>query len=160
MSLGMVNLILRRLAKTGYIKIRNLNKRKMGYILTARGLAEKMARSYSYLVRAIRTYAQYRSSIESLLDRQIALGHRQFALLGHGDIADLTELLLKEKGSAVLYRRWHEGTSPNPENGELLLDCRLDNTDPPVGISVLESLLAHNTPMPEPQVHPVRKAAS
>ncbi|MEA2082477.1 MAG: winged helix-turn-helix transcriptional regulator, partial [Elusimicrobiota bacterium] len=45
-SLGMVNLCLRRLIKQGYIKTHGLNKRKVQYLLTPKGFTEKMKKTY------------------------------------------------------------------------------------------------------------------
>ncbi len=45
-SLGMVNLVLRRLVRTGYIKIVNMDRRKVRYILTAKGLVRFLGHSF------------------------------------------------------------------------------------------------------------------
>lgn len=42
LSLGLVNLWLKRLAESGYIRIENSGKRKMLYVVTPQGLEEKM----------------------------------------------------------------------------------------------------------------------
>ncbi len=41
LSLGMTNIILKRLDSKGYIKVKGLNRRKVQYILTLKGFAEK-----------------------------------------------------------------------------------------------------------------------
>jgi DNA-binding MarR family transcriptional regulator len=95
LSLGMVNLILKRLITTGYIKASNLNQKKIEYILTPKGLAEKMARSYAYFVRAYRAFQESQSRVETLLNPLLKKGHRKFVIVGDGEIAKLVEMILK-----------------------------------------------------------------
>ena len=42
LSLGMTNMLVRRLISKGYIRIKPLNKRKVKYILTPKGFSEKI----------------------------------------------------------------------------------------------------------------------
>jgi DNA-binding MarR family transcriptional regulator len=51
LSLGMTNIILKRLASKGYIKVKGLNRRKVQYILTPKGFAEKTKKSYRYFLK-------------------------------------------------------------------------------------------------------------
>ena len=45
LSLGMTNMLLRRLITKGYIRIKQLDRRKVEYILTPKGFSEKMRKS-------------------------------------------------------------------------------------------------------------------
>lgn len=140
-SLGMVNLILKRLMTTGYIKVANLNARKMKYILTPMGITEKMSRSYQYFVRAYRTFHESQLRIERMLDHMIQKGHRKFVILGDGEVADMVELVLKnENNKGIAYRRDMTGIKTSA-NGEIFLDCRRGQEGGSVGISVLEEIL-------------------
>jgi DNA-binding MarR family transcriptional regulator len=53
LSLGMVNMLLRRLNSKGYIRINQLNKNKVEYILTSKGFSEKMRKSVKYTMKTI-----------------------------------------------------------------------------------------------------------
>src|SRR3989338_3504765 len=55
-SLGLVNAILKKLAKTGYVKVSHLNKKRLNYILTPKGLSEVAHKSYRYIVKTINNY--------------------------------------------------------------------------------------------------------
>jgi DNA-binding MarR family transcriptional regulator len=140
LSLGMVNLILKRLITTGYIKASNLNQKKIEYILTPKGLAEKMARSYAYFVRAYRAFQESQSRVETLLNPLLKKGHRKFVIVGDGEIAKLVEMILKTHAIDGVTVRL---ASPDKSWGkdELVLDCRLGQTEGQIGISVLEEIL-------------------
>ncbi len=51
LSLGMTNLILKRLVNKGYVKVRGLNRRKVQYILTPTGFAEKTKKILSVFLK-------------------------------------------------------------------------------------------------------------
>ena len=53
LSLGTINMLLRRLVAKGYIRIEQLNQRKVKYILTPKGFSEKMRKSVKYTVKTL-----------------------------------------------------------------------------------------------------------
>ncbi|HRY29845.1 MAG TPA: winged helix-turn-helix transcriptional regulator [Elusimicrobiota bacterium] len=141
LSLGMVNLLLKRLIQTGYIKSAALNRKKMSYLLTPKGLSEKTSRSYQYLQRSIRTFQEARFRIENMIKKMISEGHRNFVILGEGEIADVVDVILSGyRSSGLIFRRSKEGNPPF-ETHEVVLDCRWGRKDGAVGVSVLEEIL-------------------
>ena len=142
LSLGMVNLILRRLIKTGCIKVGALNSRKMGYILTPKGMAERMARSYTYLLRAYHTYHEAQQRIDGLLYSLLEGGERDFVILGEGEIPAIVEMSLLRLGrDGVKMKRALSAEGLERDAGGAILDCRLDRNPGSVGISILETIL-------------------
>jgi DNA-binding MarR family transcriptional regulator len=141
LSLGMVNLILKRLLQTGYIKAASLDRKKMEYILTPKGLAERMARSYQYLIRAYRMFHESQRRVEALVTPLLGAGRRKFVVLGSGEIAQLVQMTLQSKGGAGVQ------VTTLPQNGvqaapdEIVLDCRLGQEGGVLGVSVLEEIL-------------------
>ncbi len=140
LSLGLINLTLKRLIETGHIKMSNLNSRKVEYVLTPKGLWEKANRTYAYLTRAVQTFKEYQSRIEQLV-QDLAREPRCFAIVGSGEIASLTEMALRKVAPQSPLRFLEPGESP-AEN-EILLDCRLNAENGGVGISILYKLLAN-----------------
>jgi EPS-associated MarR family transcriptional regulator len=69
-SLGKVNYCLRALIEKGLVKARNFknssNKAAYAYVLTPRGLEEKIEVTYAFLRRKIAEYAAIASEIERL----------------------------------------------------------------------------------------------
>jgi DNA-binding MarR family transcriptional regulator len=53
LSLGMVNIILSKLIKRGVVGIKNMNRKKVYYFLTPKGLAMKSRQTYRYVMRTI-----------------------------------------------------------------------------------------------------------
>ena len=139
LSLGMVNLIVKRLVRTGHIKVSNLTHKKMVYILTPQGITERMLRSYHYFQRVYRAFHESQSRVETLLNTLMAKGHRKFLILGDGEVADLVAMLLLSRlGTDSKIRR---SLDESVSSDEVALDCRLGRNGGPVGISVLEKLL-------------------
>ena len=49
LSLGSVNLLLKKMVRKGLVKIERLNKRTVRYILTPQGIKEKSSLTYHYI---------------------------------------------------------------------------------------------------------------
>jgi DNA-binding Lrp family transcriptional regulator len=103
-ALGLANLCLKRLARKGYIKVVHFNERpaarkRLRYLLTAKGLAEKSRLTYEHTVYSLNLYRRTRQTLrESLGSLAHARGLRRVALYGTGDAAELAYLTLKECG--------------------------------------------------------------
>ncbi|PIV17794.1 MAG: hypothetical protein COS41_06645 [Elusimicrobia bacterium CG03_land_8_20_14_0_80_50_18] len=111
-SLGMVNLCLRRLIKKGYIKTHGLNKRKVKYLLTPKGFTEKMKKTYHYTQKTISELSRIKSNIQNEICAQYLAGQRDFVIAGSGELADLTEIAIKNlKYGDILYKRKEEGSA-------------------------------------------------
>lgn len=95
-SIGMVNIILHNLMTNGYIKIMQLNKKKVAYMLTRRGFREKAKKSYRYMKNLIHDINDVKEQIKYFLQKKYSEGYRVFQLKGDGDIAVLVELSLNE----------------------------------------------------------------
>ncbi|MBI4395993.1 MAG: winged helix-turn-helix transcriptional regulator [Elusimicrobia bacterium] len=142
LSLGLVNLIIKRLTKTGYIKVSSLNNRKSEYLVTTKGLMNKAQRTSSYISVTVKTFMEFRRRISQLLGDFMKEGHRRFVIVGQGEIASLVEMMLKEMGAGVKYRSLKPGEEPQAD--ETILDCRLEGYEGNVGVSVLARLLGVN----------------
>ncbi len=149
-SLGLTNTILKKLASTGYIKIQNLTARKMRYLLTPKGLAEKSRRSYDYILNTIKSYHTCLGRIKSVLNGEISAGKKHFLIIGTGNIAGIVELAVTELGrSDITFSRQNETAAFQPADNTTVLDCRLrsvsDNSGN-IGISMLSKLLEGDAP--------------
>jgi DNA-binding MarR family transcriptional regulator len=96
MSLGMTNMILRRLISKGYIRIHQLNKKKTEYLLTPKGFSEKMQKSIKYTIKTITSISLIKKRFKESLSQAYAQGERNFYVLGESDFALLVEVVLKE----------------------------------------------------------------
>jgi len=105
-SLATVNLILKRLTKKGYIKVRRLNRKNLQYFLTPEGFTELSKRSYHYLLRTINSVKKMKAEVQHLVLQEYLKGNTQFIILGDNELADIIELSLKNLDKSNLkYRR-------------------------------------------------------
>lgn len=95
LSLGSVNIILRRLVKRGMVKTKNLNPKKVEYMVTPKGFSEKATKSYKYIYKTIDLVRRVKEEIAKIVLEEYNNGQRQFAILGNDDLADIIELALK-----------------------------------------------------------------
>jgi len=68
MSLGAINLLLKKLVKKGLIKIEKLQPNSVRYFLTPAGIADKIERTYRYIVRTYKELEFMRNKIISALN--------------------------------------------------------------------------------------------
>jgi len=106
LSLGMTNVVLKRLVRKGYLKMRGLNQRKIEYILTPRGFIEKTKKSYRYVLKTINQVSLLKQRIQEIILREYAKGKRKFLILGDGELADLTEIAFNDLGkNDLVYKK-------------------------------------------------------
>ena len=143
-SLGLTNAIIKRLARTGYIKTNNLNAKKMRYILSPKGMAELSRRSCNYILGTIRVYHVCLDAIKTLINSEITAGKRQFIIKGDGEIAGLVEIALKDTGRKDVTFLKHGGAGflKNYGSDTAVLDCGIKPNGNRNGvINVIERLL-------------------
>ncbi|NLK98436.1 winged helix-turn-helix transcriptional regulator [Defluviitalea saccharophila] len=85
LSLGAVNLLLKKMIKTGLIKIERLNARTLKYILTPEGMKEKTAKTYHYIVRTYETITRIQAVSKVILEKQKKKGIKTIYLYGNQD---------------------------------------------------------------------------
>jgi len=112
-SLGLTNILLKKLIQKGYIKITKPNRRSLQYFLTPRGIAEVAERSYQYFFRTIRSLKEIRTKIQTLLLEEYKKGRRNFVVLGDGELADLTEIALRDLGKKDITYSKHPHLLPS-----------------------------------------------
>ena len=91
MSLGMTNVILKRLARKGLITIRKVNNRNIIYAVSPDGFEEIARRSYRYLKRTIKNVVVYRETIESLVGLIAGQGFDEIDLVETSDLDFIVE---------------------------------------------------------------------
>jgi len=102
-ALGLANLCLKRLASKGLIKMMEFPakpsaRKRLRYVLTPKGAAEKARLSYEYMAYSLRLLRRTRGNLRETMARLHAAGTRRFALCGVGEAAELAYLTLREFG--------------------------------------------------------------
>ncbi len=126
-SLGMTNMLLRRMVAKGYIRIRQLNKKKTQYILTPKGFTEKYHKSIRYTLKTLRSIGLIRHQLHVVIRRLYQQGERSFLILGSSDLTELVEMSLSQPQWSVQFKRI-ENLPENPEG--VVLICREQVTVP------------------------------
>ncbi len=102
-ALGLANLYLKRLARKGFIKITDFPRKpaarkRLRYLLTPRGLAEKSRLTYEHVAYSLNLYRRARQTLRESLSALPQEGLKRIALYGTGEAAELAYLTLKEFG--------------------------------------------------------------
>jgi len=95
-SLGMVNMLIRRLIIKGYIRTSKVKPKRIGYMLTPKGFKEKMNQSAAYTLRTINSISTIKNRIQVLIEDLYQKGERHFLILGDSDLALLTKMAIDE----------------------------------------------------------------
>jgi DNA-binding MarR family transcriptional regulator len=106
LSLGLVNLIIKKLAKTGYIKIKMLNGKKIEYILTPKGFSEKIKKTYNYVLKTINYFSNTTEKIKQVVFKEYKKGKKEFFILADDEIYKIIEFCFKDLSiTDVKYKR-------------------------------------------------------
>jgi DNA-binding MarR family transcriptional regulator len=102
-ALGLTNLYLKRLVTKGYVKVTDFPakpsaRKRLRYLLTAKGLSEKTRLTYEYMHRSLDLYRLTRDALREALVHLPRSGVRRVALYGRGEAAELAYLTLREIG--------------------------------------------------------------
>ena len=97
-ALGLTNLMLRRLAKKGYLKIKGTRRSRIRYLLTPTGILEKSRLTYEFVQYSLDLYGRIRQSLRRQLAILVQEGHRRILLYGTGELAEIAFLTIREMG--------------------------------------------------------------
>ncbi|MFC1546670.1 winged helix-turn-helix transcriptional regulator, partial [bacterium] len=95
-SLGLTNIITKRLVKMGYVKVKQLDKRKVEYLLTPKGFTEKAKKTYNYFVKTINGLGDIKEIIQKAVLSEYENGFKYFCILGNSDFNILTEIAIRD----------------------------------------------------------------
>lgn len=96
-ALGLTNVYLKRLVRKGYIKCVNVQSNRITYLITPRGIAEKVRLTYEFMDYSLHLYREVRQHLRTAL-QDCAAADRRVAIYGRGEAAELAYLSLKECG--------------------------------------------------------------
>ena len=100
-SAALVNLFLKRLAAKGYIKLTTFPPKRMQYLLTRKGLAEKARLTYEFMDFSLQYYREARENAARILHDLKRSGARRVVFYGAEELAELTYLGLVESESGL-----------------------------------------------------------
>ncbi len=143
LSLGITNLIIKKLIKVGYIKVKQLNKKKVEYILTPKGFLEKTKKTYNYILKTANQFLSIYKKLENLILKQYNTGKTKFYILATDEIYQIIVLAFNTlKLKNITYKRIRE-LPKNLQNTNTIYIVMLDKNnfqDKPQVINILDYL--------------------
>jgi len=97
-ALGLTNLMLRRLAKKGFIKVSGTKRSRINYLITPQGILEKSRLTYEFIQYSLQLYSRVRLFLREQLARVANEGHRRILLCGTSELAEIAFLTIHEMG--------------------------------------------------------------
>ena len=97
-AVGSVNWHLKRMTRKGYVKVTQLQRRKLKYFLTPQGLALKARLTSQYIEASLRLYRELRQAARDVLTEVTVAGYGAAYLDGTGDAAEIFRLSCLEHG--------------------------------------------------------------
>ncbi|WP_353684438.1 winged helix-turn-helix transcriptional regulator [Thermodesulfovibrio sp. 3907-1M] len=88
-ALGLTNSYIKRLYKKGCIKIKNLDGKRIKYILTPKGFVEKARLTCNYMARSFNYFKEIKQKIDQTYKAMIESGIKRVVLWGSGELAEL-----------------------------------------------------------------------
>ena len=98
LSLGMTNIIIKKLVNKGLLVMKRVTTRNVQYALTPNGVKEIFTRSRRHLRLMLDSVAEYRTAMENLADRIAATGYQSVRLSGSSRIDFILEWACLKKG--------------------------------------------------------------
>jgi DNA-binding MarR family transcriptional regulator len=95
MSLGLVNSFIKRLARKGYLKITSIPSKRVRYILTPKGFAEKSRLTYEFIQYSLHFYKSALRNLQDLLSELEERGVKKVVFFGASDLAEIAFISLK-----------------------------------------------------------------
>lgn len=105
-AVGTVNFAVKRLIKKGYIRVKQLERRRLKYIITPAGIALRTKLAVDSLQYSMRLYRETRERAKQLIAQAKRTGATALAIQGDGELADVVRLTCLEMNVAVRPDIW------------------------------------------------------
>jgi len=97
-ALGLANFYIKRLVQKGYVEVIYLEKNRLDYLITPKGIAEKSRLTYNYIQRSYRYVRKVRIRMREHLKELARDGVGTVVIYGGGDMGEVAYLALQESG--------------------------------------------------------------
>ncbi len=142
LSLGAVNILIKKMVRKGLVKVERLNSRTMRYILTPKGMKEKTKLTYQFVRRSYRQILNITGAVEEMLrEKQAKENITQVILYGPADeIEEILKNTLSNMNLTSRIVRPHEdGFKPEPE--QMILTWRYEDEEQLPGSSRVVNIM-------------------
>ena len=95
-AVGSVNWYIKRLVNKGYIKVKQMERRRLRYLLTPTGIREKTRLTKEFMEASLLWYRKTREASQQLLKQVKQAGYDTVCIEGDGDLAEIVYLTCLE----------------------------------------------------------------
>jgi DNA-binding MarR family transcriptional regulator len=95
-AVGSVNWYIKRLVNKGYVKVTQMQRRRLRYLLTPKGVAEKARLTKEFMQMSLHWYRVTREASKQFLDEVKQAGYDSVCIKGDGDLAEIVYLTCLE----------------------------------------------------------------
>jgi len=95
-SVKLAHELLKKMVERGFLHVNKLNSRRWDYFLTSGGIAEKARLTYEFIDFSMHFYNEARKQSSQVCKDIADSGKKNVAILGCGDLAEITYLGIKE----------------------------------------------------------------
>ncbi len=106
-NVASVNFALKKLTKRGFVKMLGANPRRIQYILTPKGIAEKTQLAYKFFDRNFHFYKVVRKDVESKIDSIPFHGRKRIAIYGVTDLLELELIAIVDDEAKIRIFGYH-----------------------------------------------------
>ena len=95
-AVGSVNWYIKRLVNKGYIKVTQMERRRLRYLLTPKGISERARLTASFMQASLHWYRETREASKKFLHEIKKRGYDMVCIEGDGDLAEIIYLTCLE----------------------------------------------------------------
>ena len=108
MAVGSVNWYVKRLISRGYLKATRMDRTRLRYNLTTKGMAAFTRNATQYMRDSLKIYREFRNQAQTTVEAMKHAGIGAVFLSGHDEMMDILRLTCIEAGIAVqtIPERW------------------------------------------------------
>ncbi len=97
-ALGLVNHLLKKMVRKGWIKIKNVDAKRIRYLITPQGAREKSTLLYKRVESTIHFYLEAKKVIKAKVEHLKSDGVKSVSIYGINHVAEVLFIVLKELG--------------------------------------------------------------
>lgn len=100
-AVGTVNWHIKRLVSKGYVKLMRAERKKLRYIITPEGLAQRARLTVDYIDQQFLLYRRVRNKVKDIVIKLQAENVKGVRIIGDGDVADICRLTCIEQDMPI-----------------------------------------------------------
>ncbi len=100
-AVGTVNWHIKRLVSKGYVKLMRAERKKLRYIITPEGLAQRARLTVDYIDQQFLLYRRVRNKVKDIVIKLQAENVKGVRIIGEGDVADICRLTCIEQDMPI-----------------------------------------------------------